>query len=275
MKCNAPKNNNIQLCYNCHKTGGSDFENMLRLVFKKGAIKPHYIEELLKHVDEYRVAFTTELANPNKNLEVYEAVGDGIGNAFISFYALRRFPQLNCSQGVKYLARLKINYGSRTALASVATKLGFWPHIIATDSEKQFTAEKTLEDVMEAFVGLTTLLLDNKYEIGVGYGIVYQIFKAIYDEMDISLEYEALYDPKSRLKELFDAMPKQLGQVKYEDDRTRTVIYRIFNGKRIIIGEGFGKNLSIREQTAAKQALERLATEGFKRTKQQPILICE
>jgi dsRNA-specific ribonuclease len=247
---------------------------MLRSVFEKGAIKPHYIDELLKHLDEYKVAFTTELASPTRNLEVYEAVGDGIGNAFISFYALRRFPQLNCAHGVKYLARLKINYGSRNALASVATKLGFWPHIVATDSEKQFQSEKILEDVMEAFVGLTTLLLDKKYEIGVGYGIVYQIFKAIYDEMDISLEYESLYDPKYRLKELFDAYQKQLGRVEYKDDRTKTTIYRLFNGQKIVIGEGVGKNLSIREQSAAKQALERLGSEGFKR-KQQSILICE
>lgn len=275
LKCNTPKHGNEPLCFNCHKSGDVGFETMLRSVFKKGAVKPHYVDELMKHLDEYQKAFTTELANPTDNLEVYEAIGDGIGNAFISFYSLRRFPWLNCPQGVKYLARLKINYGSMDALASIATKLGFWPHIVATESEKKFKPEKTLEDVMEAFIGLTTLLLDNKFEIGVGYGIIYQIFKAIYDDMDISLEYESLYDSKSKLKELFDALPRQLGKYKYEDDRTKTTLYRIFNGQRIIIGEGTGKTLPIREQIASKQALDRLRADGFVRTKPQPVLICE
>jgi hypothetical protein len=51
-----------------------------------------------------------------------------------------------------------------------------------------------------------------------GYGIVHDILSSIYDEIPISLEYNDLYDSKTRLKELFDTH-KELGDWKYIDSR--------------------------------------------------------
>ena len=75
-----------------------------------------------------------------------------------------------------------------------------------------------LEDTFEAFVGCTEYLLDKAYRPGVGYGIVYDILSDIFDEIPISLRFEDLLDPKTRLKETFDAFP-QLGEWAYINTR--------------------------------------------------------
>ena len=45
----------------------------------------------------------------NENYEPIEILGDSIVNCCIVWYLSRRFPQLNCQDGVKIIARLKID----------------------------------------------------------------------------------------------------------------------------------------------------------------------
>jgi dsRNA-specific ribonuclease len=246
---------------------------ILKKTFALAKLKPHYVNLLLSHEDEYEQAFTSDSFDPNRNYQIYEFLGDGVANAFLVWYFYRRFPQLDCSDGVKILARLKINFGAKKSFASIADRLGFWPYIRASDEEKAIERESLLEDVFEAFVGLTTKLLDDEFEIGVGYGIVYEILKEIFDEMDVSLEHEDLYDAKTRLKELFDAVPA-LGKVKYEATATKVVVYRIQGSNKVYLGEGEGRLKGDREQRAAEQALELLRNEGY--VKRKPgALFCE
>jgi hypothetical protein len=54
---------------------------------------------------------------------------------------------------------------------------------------------------------------------GVGYAIVYTILKSIFDNMNISLKYEDLYDAKTRLKELCDMYKTQLTNLNYKYEK--------------------------------------------------------
>lgn len=285
--CDDEKSFHSQLCYTCSKNllRGEDIrilnknplekmENLLKKVLSLSKLKGHYMRVLLARVDDYYTVFKTKLYDSNDNLEIYEFLGDGIANAVIAWYFYRRFPQLRCSEGVKVLSRLRSIHASRKSFASIADKLGFWPFVKALQDEKR-DKEKLLEDVFEAFIGLTVHILDEEFEeIGVGYNIVYEMLKTIFDELNISLEYEDLYDAKSRLKELYDANPF-LGKIHYEQiTATEVEVYRIVKDReRIFLGKGEGRTKPDREKEASERALETLRKEGIFR-KNNTDLLC-
>lgn len=250
---------------------------LLRKTIAPAQLKPQYENVILSRVDMYEQAFTSSTVDPVHNYEIYEHLGDASANKFLAWYFYRRFPQLNCPKGVKVLARLKINYASKRSFFKIAEKLGFWPFIRASSAEKEINRKSLLEDVLEAFIGLTEMLLDEYFIVGVGFAVVYDILKSIFDEMYISLKYEDLVDPKSRLKELFDANP-QLGTIVYKHSRQYTAVFvKTLAGVQTKIGEAHGSDKKDRQQDAAKMGLEKLKLEGVvpKDENQDYNLICE
>lgn len=269
---------------------GNDFKDLINSVLKKGNLKKKYRDMLTDDASMciYASAFTSELVDPVNNYQVLEQVGDLTGNKFIVNYMYEKFPQLDCAEGVKVVARLRINYGAKQSFSEIARKLGFWPFISATNDIRQRKMKPLLEDVFEAFLGATEKILDKKKRIGVGYAIVYDILATIFDDMDISLRYEDLYDPKTRLKELFDVHEESLGPLIYkerkEDMITFSSVYRvqgckyqerpdgtinkkkIIGGKEIKIGEGFASLKTDAQQNAASYALENLKKQGWSKS---------
>ena len=65
--------------------------------------------------------------------QIKKQMGDLTINKFIVNYSYKRFPQLKCTEGVKVVARLRINYGSRQSFSEIAEKLGIWNYISAED----------------------------------------------------------------------------------------------------------------------------------------------
>jgi len=273
-----------------HGSRGEDFKNLIYSLLKKGNLKDKYIEPLLDEdsMKVYDTVFTAESANPENNYQVFEQLGDVTANAFIVWYMYRRFPQLMCTEGVKVVARLRINYGSKQSFAKIAESLGFWPFISATDKEKSSNKKSLLEDTFEAFIGATQYLLDNQFINGVGNTIVYDILKNIFDGMDISLKYEDLYDAKTRLKEVFDLYGEsKLGTIIYAENKndklTESIVYQVIGstqklcddcmkdtgrGKRkggsyIELGRGYAALKADAQQKAALQGIENLRSRGF------------
>jgi dsRNA-specific ribonuclease len=218
----------------------ASFKALITNLLTRGKLKPKYIELLTseENMKQYDVAFTAASANDKENYEVYEQIGDLAANKFIVGYSYRRFPQLYCPLGVKIVARLRINYGSKKSFSNIAMNLGFWDYITCAEEGirkgvkyRNKNREDLLEDCLESFLGCTEYLLDKSYTIGVGYAIVYDIMKSIFDDIDISLKYTDLYDAKTRLKELIDTFQSELGTVVYINTRegltVESVIYRV------------------------------------------------
>ena len=200
------------------------FKQFVGNILEKGRLKPEDISWIVDtHIDLYEKAFTSAGYNPSVNYEDLEQKGDAAANAFLVWYFYKRFPQLNCPAGVPVIARLKIVYSSKTTFFTIAKKLGFWNWINATQSEKDNKEKSLLEDVFEAFFGATQEILDKRYEMGFGFIIVCRILTALFDDVNISLEYEDLYDSKTRLKEYFDTN-KSLGKLTTEYDLSTRVI---------------------------------------------------
>jgi dsRNA-specific ribonuclease len=203
---------------------GNEFKEFIKGLLSLGKIKKSYIDILTEDesIKEYEKAFTSEQVDEKNNYQFYEQIGDVAANKFMVYYMYRRFPQLKCPEGVKVAARVKINYCSKESFSRIAEEYDFWKYITAPCLLRENNRKDLLEDVFEAFIGVTEYLIDEKVKYkendiyGVGYASVYRILKVIFDKIEINIKHEELYDAKTRLKEVFDLYRERLGEIKYE-----------------------------------------------------------
>ena len=203
------------------------FRSLLVGLLKRGKLSDTDIANLLteENLSEYSKVFTSKHADPENNYEIYEQLGDVSANKFLVWYMYKRFPFLNCTEGIKIVARLKIKYTAKQTFFNIAYHdLGFWKFITAHESEREHRQKALLEDALEAFVGCTEHILDVKYRNGVGYAIVYDILSTMFDSIPVSLNYEELVDAKTRLKELVDHCHERIGEIKYVEERSEKFI---------------------------------------------------
>ena len=240
-----------------------------------------------KAIAIYRIAFThslpTALGDASKELDInilfpkskiyesYEQIGDALIKSFMANYFYRRFPKLwNNNSGVKIVARLMIKYGSKEVLADIAEQNGFWPYIqICSDISSKQRRMSILEDVFEAFIGATSVIVDCETRIGCGYVVVYTILEHLFNQMDIPLDYDNLFDAKTRLKELVDLYKDKLGVIGYEctraEDEVVVSIVQTLDGKKVCIGVASADVKARAEQHASQQALNYLKLRGFEK----------
>lgn len=247
----------------------SGFRNLIKGLLERGRLLPKYIDVLLQenNLIEFGKAFTAKTADNENNYEVYEQLGDLAANKFIVWYMGRRFPFLKCPDGVKVIARLRINYGARASFQNIAKSLNFWDFISASEEDRNRNMKKLLEDSFEAFLGVTEQLLDDHFGYGVGYAIVYDILANIFDKMDISLEYNDLFDAKTRLKEICDLHKTSLKNLCY-DYQKNPITGIVTTGVSIngsIIAHGSASLKQDAEQNAAKLAIQILNKKNFKK----------
>lgn len=250
-----------------------NFSNLIHSLFRKAELKPEFIQLCLtpKNMKKFSNAFTSANCDRKNNYEYYEQLGDSTVNKFIVSYMYSRFPQLKSSEGVNIVARLKIKYGSKGQLNMIGERLNFWP-FISTDAEERIKRKKNLlEDVFEAFFGcFEEVINDTIHEIKnqffqVGYDICFTLLSKIFDELYISIQYEALVDSKTRLKELFDEQRHRLSQLKYKDSycfETNMFISQAFNNKKLL-GIGMSHKKKEARERAADKALALLAEQGI------------
>ncbi len=246
------------------------FITLIKSLLIKGKLKSKYINLIIKeNIHIFSQVFTSESMNSANNYQNYEQIGDVVIGMFLVNYTYSRFPELMIADGVKTVARIKIKYGSREHLSSIADNLGFWKFISASEEELYHKKKDLLEDVFEAFIGAISWILD-QVKTGLGYAICYDILSNIFDTIDISLKHEDLYDAKTRLKEIFDVYKNELGQVYYKDEKndkivTSTVYYIDKNRKTIILGIGHAARKIDAQQLASDVAIKKLKQIGYQK----------
>jgi dsRNA-specific ribonuclease len=248
---------------------GPKFVYFLKQVLSLSNLSGQYYSVLLdkEGLNLYDQAFTHKTADPTYNYEFFEFLGDTTINKTIAWYLSRRFTQLNCPEGVKVLTRLKINLISKKSFVYFAKQLQFWDFVSADMETRTNKMDKTLEDVFEAFFGVTELIVDSKIRQGAGYSICYNIIEKLMDNRDISLKYEDLFDSKTRLKEMFDFFGEQLGRMSYQTDKVERIHYvkiLLHHPSGIhLIGEGSGALKATAEQKASSEAIKSLNRMGY------------
>lgn len=261
----------------------SDF---IRKVLRRAKIDPKY-EDVLTNptsIDIYQTAFTSNTVNPEKNYELYEFLGDSLANTALMIYFNDVFPQLHCPKSVKIYSRLKIVHASKESFSKIGKDLGFWPYIkydanvAAEKTMLKKTNESLLEDVFEAFVGATHIILKNKFGIvgvGVAAQLIYNFIAAIFDAKEISFAPEDLYDAKTRLKELFEVkknvrnpLAEQFGAPRYIDSLPpSTNVTLRFSKNHSLYFNGTGNSKQQAHKMAAQQAIDYFADQGFQTEK--------
>lgn len=238
----------------------------------------------------YGQGFTHKSIDEENNYEYFEWIGDSTANNCICWYLTHRFPKLKQPKAVKILARLKANLGSKHTFEKISEQLGFWDFISSGMDEmkkggevieyevRQRKKKDLLEDTLESFIGVTNTLLDNIIREGVGYKICYNIIKTIYDDIDISLKYTDLWDPITRLKEIFDMYcdrglggkfsKKNIEAVETENQNDEyttwniTVVYKE-GGRKYTLGSGSHAKKKEAEQRAASESIRLLNESGY------------
>lgn len=242
---------------------------MIRTTIEKSGLKKEYVDKLLEDphsIDIYNSVFTHLSANAEKNYEWLEILGDSTLNKCVVWYISKRFPQLRCPDGVKIIARLKINLISKKTFADIASRLEWWDFITADEEVKQTKKKKLLEDVFEAFFGATEMLIDSIVYPGSGYAICYRIVASLFNELDIPLSYESLYDPITRLKEVFDYF-KNIGTFQFVSERKdgfqHVSVLQVLGPHRTTIGFGIASLLDDAKQKACQRGLDNLKSRGI------------
>ena len=180
----------------------------------------------------YYYVFTAPCFNEQDNYEFLEILGDSAINKAIVCHFTKRFPELQCPEGVKTIARLKIRYVSKDTFANLAKKLGFWHFIRASSETRERKMKPTLEDVFEAFCGATEWIINEYTGKFAGYHAIQLFINYLFNDIQISLAHEDLYDAITRLKETQDYhLSKQgkedwnkkngpeFGRIKYETQK--------------------------------------------------------
>lgn len=248
------------------------FKNLLTTILKRGNVNQDVIDVLLDEegMKLYEIAFTHPSFDSENNFEYLEFLGDGVVNTAIVWYISKRFKHLQGSKGVKILARLKINLISKKNFADCAQRLHLWDFISCSDVVRSTCKKKVMEDVFEAFFGATTFLMDYKVFNCSGYAVVYAIVSSLFDELEISLKYEDLFDARTRIKELFD-LYKDIGNLVYDTVKDTN---NVFNTKaflvkpdaqqtKIYLGSGSGNTKADSIQNASHNAINTLKTMGI------------
>jgi dsRNA-specific ribonuclease len=150
------------------------------------------------------------------NYEMLEFFGDCFINSTVTLFIKDRFPTL---KNIKWITKLKHFLVSREFIYMFAKQYGLSNFILCKDDndniEAIYTIEKTnpgkyralLEDVTESFFGALAIVFQSLGCIeGDIFNICYDLFidyinKSWNDDM---LEYKKLFDPITRLKEIYD-----------------------------------------------------------------------
>jgi dsRNA-specific ribonuclease len=215
-------------------------------------------------LDLYDQAFTHRTVDANRNYEFYEFLGDVTVNKTIAWYLANRFPQLNCPGGIKILTRLKSNLVSKKSLASLAKQLSFWEFVSASIDVKTLKLDKTLEDVFEAFIAVTEILVDRYVQPNAGFIVCNRLISHLLDTRKIPLHHETLFDAKTRTKELFDFFGAKLGTLTYKVeviDRVHHVTAMLNN--EVELGKGSASIKIDAEQLASAEAIQKLNDMGY------------
>jgi len=188
--------------------------NLLRFrcLLKEETVNKFFIENK-ESMQLLRQAFIHKSFDVVTNYELLEFEGDVIVNAAVVEYIRNTYPNI---VSVKWNTRLKHILVSGKILSRMAIRNGFENYLLVDEELKErFDTfedkwdcedyQAAYEDTVEALCGAIMRILNKHTVKGVGYVSCYNLISSFLQEEKISLEYEDVFDAKSRLKELFDA----------------------------------------------------------------------
>ena len=188
----------------------SEFKNAIKtIVLGRCKLKQSIYDKYIDNSYGWNTleAAFTHASVPNKeNYELLEFEGDVMVNATVVEYIRTKYPKII---NVGFITRVKHNLVSKSLLSKISLKLGLFKFVEMSDEYKHAAVPGTSyytdinEDVVESLLGAIKQLL-NKSAMGIAYKACYNFMSSFLDEMKIDIDYDKVFDPKSRLKQLMD-----------------------------------------------------------------------
>lgn len=271
------------------------FRDFIMSVLRRGQINESTIAELTtdENLFEYKKVFTHVSAGLDYDYNYYEFFGDTIVNESVVFNIRRRLPKVVTA---KFLTRIKHTLMSNKILGQLAETYG-WTKYLITGGDVTIMIERNSErdkdkiikiyaDLFEAFCGCTVILIESLgMPHGAGVQVVHNIMNTYLDTITLSESYEEIFDPITRLKELYES--KALGikwpsgekkiyevgkrqayvitQLAMPDSRFRVLVYGWPKGNRevnprneVLLGEGVHHIQKEAKKIAAQMAIDTL-----------------
>lgn len=256
-----------------------EFASLISAVLKRTKLNSEKISELTSPVSLalFSQAFVPKEVDPRSNYERLEFEGDVVVNMVVVEYIGLRFPEI---LDVGHATRIKHNLISKKQLGLMAMKLGFDRFVrygekirtsLARDPKREENAEwmSLMEDVFEAFIGALVKLSNERWSRGVGYHLAFNLVTSILDDIGVDTAYDKVYDPKSRLKEIydqehwtFDRRVFVVNETIEGETRTYTVsVYKPGERRPYVVTSGVQKTNT--EHDAAEKAISALAASGI------------
>lgn len=279
-----------------------DFKQFIITQLKRARLNQRTINSLNspERMKEWRVAFTHKSISEqaNQNYEVKELIGDRVIESIVASYIHEELKVVNTG----FISKIKTNIVQKKGLAKIGLKYGFSEHIRYSDevAEKlrgipEHEIVKTsvyaslIEDTVEAFTGVMMNMVDrvNNVPAGPGYAVTHAWWWEILKEMNLSTKYVDVWDPVSRLKEIFDSRKNdgwefnksiiQRSEEYRHDTRTGkerpyfTIKYFAYlkgdrkasAANKVLIGEATDISVDESKQEAAKKGLATLKRYGI------------
>lgn len=260
-----------------------NFKKFIQNLLYKAELSDKYIKLLTDDecMEQFTKAFTHKSVHPDFNYEYYEMLGDGTANHVVVWYMSIRFKDVFDKAGnegvmgrLGIMTRLKFKGVSKEVFSRFASDLGFREYIrVSEDTVKD---SSVLEDTFEAFIGCLDYLINEKILRFSGYGVIYIFMSKLLDKIDIKIEQDKIYDPKSslnneigkfggKIKVDYRSIDNTKGNPSFLNDtsnvpkrfKSEVVIFNTHTGEELYRSKpGFGATKKIAETMAAKHINE-------------------
>jgi len=190
------------------------FKKFIIQIYRLADLKDEHIY-LLTNRNEmsfYSLAFTHPSYNLEQNYQFLEFKGDPIVNYCLVRYISYRFPKI---QSINWLTKIFHKFESKKILSHIAEVNNFLPHIKYGEKVRKILQNKNyqksdtylsmLEDVIEAFFSAIFEVLSKNFDKAVAMRICYMILSGLSDKIEFKIHHDDIFDPRTRLKELFDS----------------------------------------------------------------------
>jgi dsRNA-specific ribonuclease len=175
---------------------------------------PNFVERIFALPDaETKIvnAFTHKSVDPVNNYDVLKIKGEVIVNEFMAFYIIKRFPKI---VSLKYRTRIKHTVFHTRQLAKTLLKYGFGDLVLLGEeieenlvlikdpTKSQIYLNPIEGSAMGIFGCIEELILELDLSRGTASDVIWRILRWLFDQEEIATDYELIFDPVTRLKEL-------------------------------------------------------------------------
>lgn len=243
---------------------GDDFKSLIKELLDHCHVDTKYIKKLLsdKSLSYFSTVFTHESADILNNYIFFKNIGHSTVEKCLVWHIFKNRQNIKSKLTQQLVTDIKRNIMEKNKLSTIyndkiSSKFITISQKLKDDISKR---DKIIHEIVEAFYGAIELIIDNEYDIGLGFEIVGKCVENALSEIDFEKEKEQ--DPKIVLNTLFTKHKNKIGMIEYVSEKkkdnknmTETILYQKLGFKKFPIAKAEAHNNKDAEKIAAQKAI--------------------